>query len=644
MPVESPLTGYVGRFLDSGQTVSRFTYPRTTRARMVKVAPERDMIYMIMSGSTFVGQQLSTFADRVATEPLQTMPGPVPPFGEKFLAFQKSFAADQPFSGWPTPSGDGEERLMDFDWDDRGYNYLAYGPWGWGILDDATFSVVSVRTDLVSPEHIYTYRVGSTYYAAVSNFSQSRIYNVTNPASPFQVGSGPAFGEWAKSTTSIARIEGVNLVITGPPSQFFAAPPGSAYADVTTDGTNFYALLDYFDGNTADVIEIIKPSGLIYTSTQQTAAPRLKPHIAYGLGYLTVPGFLTPSGQTFYIYSVGANSITLLNSTYFDWMTGIIYASHRIAQPVMIDDVPTLIDASYGIGDVFTLAAPSPLTVTKAFTPGTIMRGETSTLTITINNPNPTPVTSFNLSDTYPAAVVNASTSASTTCTVAGTFAVSQGGSSFTLSGATLAANSSCTVTIQVTSNTAGTHTNTIPAGAVDSIDNTNAASADADLIVTELPPPTVSKAFASSSTVVGTPVRMTITLTNPNSTTITNVALTDNYPVGLVNATPPNASTTCGGTVIAAAGGSTLSLSGGAIPAMSSCTVSVDVVATSAGPITNTLPAGAVTSSNAAASAAAASATLNAVVAGSAPTLSQWALIALTALLGALALVRLRT
>ena len=642
MPYESPITGYLGRFVDSAQTGSRFAYPRTTRARMVKIAPERDMIYMIMSGSTFVGQRLSTFDDRVAAEPLQTMPGPAPLFGEKFLAFQKSFAADQPGSTWPTPSADGVDRLMDFDWDDRGYNYLAYGIWGWGIIDDATFSIVSVRTDFVGIQHIYTYRVGSTYFAAVSNFAESRIYNVTNPASPFQVGSGAEFGEWAKSTTSIARTEGVNLSIIGPPSQFFAAPPNSAYADVTTDGTNFYALLNYFNPVTPDVIEIIKPSGLTYTSTQQTAAAGLRAHLSYGLGYLTVPGD-GPGFQTLYLYGLGANSITLLNSTYFDWHMSVVNASHRIAPPVMIDDVPTLIVAAFSLGDVYTLAAPAPLTITKTFTPATILRNtESATLTVTITNPNPTPVASFNLTDVYPADVYNGTGPGSTTCAPG---VLSRPSGAFSLTGASLAANASCTVTVDVLSSAAGTHTNTIPAGAIDSIENTNAAPASAQLTVTELAPPTVSKSFASSSVVVGSPVRMTITLTNPNTTAIAPVALTDHYPSGLVNATPHNAATTCGGIAVATAGGNSLSLSGSSsIPALSSCTVSVDVIATAPGPITNTIAAGAVVSGNAAPSAAAASATLNAVVAGNAPTLSQWCLIALGALLAAAAMLRLRT
>jgi hypothetical protein len=41
----------------------------------VKAVPERDSLYMIV-GSTFVRQTLSTFVQRVRTEPLQTESGP----------------------------------------------------------------------------------------------------------------------------------------------------------------------------------------------------------------------------------------------------------------------------------------------------------------------------------------------------------------------------------------------------------------------------------------------------------------------------------------------------------------------------------------------------------------------------------------
>lgn len=162
-------------------------------------------------------------------------------------------------------------------------------------------------------------------------------------------------------------------------------------------------------------------------------------------------------------------------------------------------------------------------------------------------------------------------------------------------------------------------------------------------LIVTPLDAPQVAKSFASSQVPPGMPVRMTITLANPNAQAIAGVAFTDGYPAALINATPVNALNTCGGTLLAANGGGSLSLSGGTILASASCTVAVDVVVTQPGTVTNTIPAGAVTSDNAGPNAVAATAVLNAAAVAGVPALSEWALLALMAVLGGAGLLRMR-
>jgi uncharacterized repeat protein (TIGR01451 family) len=120
--------------------------------------------------------------------------------------------------------------------------------------------------------------------------------------------------------------------------------------------------------------------------------------------------------------------------------------------------------------------------------------------------------------------------------------------------------------------------------------------------VLTVLNHPVVAKAFSPGSISVGGTSRLTISLSNSNaSTNITGAAFIDTYPANLVNAATPNASTTCpGGTVTASAGSGTVSLSGGSIPAGSSCTVTVDVTSSTGGSYTNTLAAGSVSSTNA--------------------------------------------
>lgn len=107
---------------------------------------------------------------------------------------------------------------------------------------------------------------------------------------------------------------------------------------------------------------------------------------------------------------------------------------------------------------------------------------------------------------------------------------------------------------------------------------------------------PSVSKSFSPTTVVSPTPSTLTITLSNPVATAATLQSdLTDTFPTGLVVAATPNASTTCGGTVTAAAGSGSVSLSaaGSTIPASGSCVVKVDVTSSAGGSFTNTIPAG---------------------------------------------------
>ncbi|MEU6576542.1 chaplin [Streptomyces sp. NPDC046805] len=98
----------------------------------------------------------------------------------------------------------------------------------------------------------------------------------------------------------------------------------------------------------------------------------------------------------------------------------------------------------------------------KAFTPATIDQGGTSTLTMTVTNTSELAAKNdFAFTDSMPAGVrVASSAKASTTCGD-GTVSAAAGGSSIALSGGDLAAGQkSCTVTVDVTADKAGTYVN----------------------------------------------------------------------------------------------------------------------------------------------------------------------------------------
>ncbi len=99
---------------------------------------------------------------------------------------------------------------------------------------------------------------------------------------------------------------------------------------------------------------------------------------------------------------------------------------------------------------------------------------------------------------------------------------------------------------------------------------------------------PTITKAFAPNPIAVNGVSTLTFSLTNTDTAALTGAAFTDALPSGVQVAATPAAATTCAGTWAPAAAATTLTFSGGTIPAASTCTVSVNVTATTAGPKSN--------------------------------------------------------
>ena len=133
-------------------------------------------------------------------------------------------------------------------------------------------------------------------------------------------------------------------------------------------------------------------------------------------------------------------------------------------------------------------------TITKAFAPTTVAPNATSRLTITLNNSNATAnALTADLIDIFPSTprypytsdlLVAATPNGATTCT--GGAGVTTTSGSVTLGiGAVIPATGSCVVSVDVTSPVTGTIANSIPTGALQTNDGTNAASADAMLTVT---------------------------------------------------------------------------------------------------------------------------------------------------------------
>jgi len=146
--------------------------------------------------------------------------------------------------------------------------------------------------------------------------------------------------------------------------------------------------------------------------------------------------------------------------------------------------------------------------VTKAFSPASVLINTQSTLTIVLTNSNSLGITGAAFTDTYPSGLVNTASAGGATTCPGGTVSAANNGSSLALSGGTIPANGSCTVTVSVTSATAGSYTNAT--GQVSTANAGTGASASAFLTVTPLP----SLLIVTSADKVSAPPGQIITYT----------------------------------------------------------------------------------------------------------------------------------
>ena len=280
--------------------------------------------------------------------------------------------------------------------------------------------------------------------------------------------------------------------------------------------------------------------------------------------------------------------------------------------------------------------APYELEINKSFSPINITPGGTSTLSITIYNSNYFPLTSAawsdNLVGVQPGISVASPVSLTNTCggnvgDISGGSTLVPGDTKIFLSGGTVPAqvgqtNGSCTVTINVTSTTAGNLVNTIPAGSSTATGTgggqaANTTSASATLQVSTVLPPSVNKNFNLATIWAGAASQLTINIvgTDPNNA-LTQLNLTDALPGSVVIANPAAASTTnCGSpTLTATPGATSVSLSNATLAAGvgTTCTIKLNVTSSTQGTYTDVIPAGAIQTLQGVTNAALAPAPLN--------------------------------
>jgi hypothetical protein len=263
------------------------------------------------------------------------------------------------------------------------------------------------------------------------------------------------------------------------------------------------------------------------------------------------------------------------------------------------------------------LTTPIAPTVTQSFSPSSVIETIASTLTLTFTNANAFDLTELGFTDTLPAGLAIASSPApSTTCTFTND-SLTIASNTVTLSGGDTPPKSSCTLTLSVSSTTAGAFTNRIAAGALTTGPaGGNATASAAALTVTAPNPATVSASFAPASIEQNGRSTLTLSLNNSNAIALTGIAVADSLPGNVTVSTATAPSTTCGGSLSSTT--SSVSLTGGNIPASGACTIVVTVTSAGVGTYTDTIAAGALTTNPAAAAnEAVASATLTVTATG---------------------------
>ena len=272
-------------------------------------------------------------------------------------------------------------------------------------------------------------------------------------------------------------------------------------------------------------------------------------------------------------------------------------------------------------------SAWSAVALNKSFNPISMPAYSASTLTITLLNTGSSPATAAALTDNLPPGMTVASVP-NVVNGCGGNVTATAGATSLALANGAIPAATpapniepgQCSISVDVTSATAGSVINTIPVGGLVTSQGRNTQAASATLSVNSLAAVTGSKAFNPTVVHGGGTSRLTITLNNPNGIALTGVAFTDTLPAPLVVALPSNLSTTCGPTPgapgSAVAGSNTVGLNNATLPANSSCAVIVDVTPSvpttyQRASVTNTVAASAITSTQGTSNAAAFSASI---------------------------------
>jgi len=254
--------------------------------------------------------------------------------------------------------------------------------------------------------------------------------------------------------------------------------------------------------------------------------------------------------------------------------------------------------AASGVVRLRTDAALASLTIQKSFNPPTQLINLVSRMTIRIDNPANATQTNVSFNDPLPAGLIFSTPPNPAGNCNGGTLTADTATNTFSLTGGQIASLGFCEVSVDVTSPSPNTYTNSTAASST-----LGGTGGTASATVTFIGPPNVTKSFSPNPIQVGQNSTITLQFANPNQiTTLTGITVTDNLPVGMTVVNPANATigANCGTAAFSpalATGATVIHVINGAIPGTRTCTITVEVTA-GAGAYTNVINPGDVQSS----------------------------------------------
>ena len=279
------------------------------------------------------------------------------------------------------------------------------------------------------------------------------------------------------------------------------------------------------------------------------------------------------------------------------------------------------------------------LAVTNSDTPDPVASGGTITYTQTLTNNGPDPAAAAFMTETLPASTTFQSINAPAgfSCT---TPAVNASGT-ITCTTASLASGATASFTVMVKVIAAsGTVTNTVvgDSSTFDNVVSNDSATAVTTILAPQNADLSLTKTTTATVAIIGSTIPYTITVSNAGPGSATNVVETDDLPSGLqfVSATPSQG--TCNSS-------DPVSCSLGTIANGASATITVNAkVISTSGTIANIASVSANEGDPSAANNGGSAPLLPVTPGSDVPAMSEWLLLGLVAVVGGIAMLRLRT